>query len=68
MADAGSHGDALIGIDVGTSSVRVIAFDPHGRRIGAAARPTPTRIVDTGWHAEIAIPSTRRGVAQSPLN
>ena len=49
-----ADGPALIGIDVGTSSVRSIAFDPRGRRIAAAARPTPTRIVDTGgeYHPE----------------
>ena len=41
-------GAALIGIDVGTSSVRAIAFDTRGRRLAAAARPTPTKIVETG--------------------
>ena len=39
---------ALIGIDVGTSSVRAIAFDERGRRLAAASRPTPTKIVETG--------------------
>src|SRR6185503_7430619 len=39
---------ALVGIDIGTSSVRAIAFDERGRRLAAAARPTPTRIVETG--------------------
>ena len=38
----------LIGIDVGTSSVRAIAFDARGRRIAAAARPTPFTIFGTG--------------------
>ena len=45
-ADADSP--ALIGIDVGTQSVRAIAFDVRGRRIAAASRPTPFRITDTG--------------------
>lgn len=43
-----TDGHVLIGIDVGTSSVRAIAFDPRGRRLAAAARPTPTKIVATG--------------------
>ena len=43
-----SGGAALIGVDVGTSSVRAIAFDERGRRLAAAARPTPTKIVETG--------------------
>jgi len=43
-----SGAPALIGVDVGTSSVRAIAFDERGRRLAAAARPTPTRVVATG--------------------
>jgi xylulokinase len=39
---------ALIGIDVGTQSVRAIAFDAHGRRIAAATRPTPFAVRETG--------------------
>lgn len=38
----------LIGIDVGTSSVRAIAFDLVGHRIAAASRPTPITQVATG--------------------
>jgi len=34
----------LIGIDVGTRSVRAIAFDARGRRAAQAARPTPARM------------------------
>jgi xylulokinase len=45
-ADADSP--ALIGVDVGTQSVRAIAFDVRGRRIAAASRPTPFRISETG--------------------
>lgn len=38
----------LVGIDVGTSSVRAIAFDERGRRVASAARPTPVTILETG--------------------
>ncbi|MGK9233297.1 hypothetical protein KXS07_16705 [Inquilinus limosus] len=34
----------LIGIDVGTRSVRAIAFDSRGRRAAQAARPTPAKM------------------------
>jgi xylulokinase len=55
-SDQGPAGDVarrtgepvLIGIDVGTSSVRAIAFDPRGRRVAAETRPTPTRLTETG--------------------
>lgn len=43
-----SDSPVLIGIDVGTSSVRAIAFDLRGRRVAAAARPTPIAILETG--------------------
>ena len=39
---------ALIGIDVGTQSIRAIAFDARGRRIAAATRPTPFMVRETG--------------------
>jgi xylulokinase len=39
---------ALIGIDVGTQSIRAIAFDARGRRIAAATRPTPFVVRETG--------------------
>lgn len=41
-------GPVLIGIDVGTSSIRAIAFDANRRRVAAAARPTPVRATLTG--------------------
>jgi xylulokinase len=41
-------GPVLIGIDVGTASIRAIAFDARGRRVTAAARPTPLKTTDTG--------------------
>ncbi len=41
-------GPVLIGIDVGTTSVRSIAFDARGRRLAAETCPTPTRLAATG--------------------
>src|SRR5437667_11698853 len=38
----------LIGIDVGTQSIRASAFDARGRKIAQAARPTPVRVLDGG--------------------
>jgi xylulokinase len=38
----------LIGIDVGTQSIRALAFDARGRKIAQAARPTPVRVLDGG--------------------
>ena len=38
----------LIGIDVGTQSIRASTFDAHGRKIAQAARPTPVRVLDGG--------------------
>lgn len=39
---------ALIGIDVGTQSVRAIAFDGTGARLAAASRATPVRQLPGG--------------------
>jgi xylulokinase len=38
----------LIGIDVGTSSIRALAFDLRGEKLAGAARPTPMTAVATG--------------------
>src|SRR5438552_15843506 len=38
----------LIGIDCGTQSIRAIAFDRAGRKLAAAARPTPIKRSDSG--------------------
>lgn len=38
----------MVGIDVGTSSVRAIAFDRRGRKVVVASRPTPIHAVETG--------------------
>ena len=44
----GTEGPVLVGIDVGTSSVRAIAFDARGRRVAAETCPTPIRRTETG--------------------
>jgi xylulokinase len=41
-------GPAVVGVDVGTSSIRALAFDARGRRLAAAARPTPLLPRPTG--------------------
>ncbi|HXW20407.1 MAG TPA: FGGY family carbohydrate kinase [Roseiarcus sp.] len=33
---------ALLGVDLGTQTVRAVAFDRRGRRLAAAGRPTPS--------------------------
>src|SRR5215468_2109202 len=38
----------LIGIDVGTQSIRTLAFDARGRKVAQAARPTPVRTLEGG--------------------
>jgi xylulokinase len=38
----------VIGIDLGTQSVRAIAFDARGRRAAQAGRPTPVRRLEGG--------------------
>src|SRR5215470_15718008 len=43
-----SDSPALIGIDVGTQSIRASAFDTRGRKIAQATRPTPVRALDGG--------------------
>jgi sugar (pentulose or hexulose) kinase len=40
---------ALIGVDVGTESVRVLVVDVHGRRLAATARPLSTAFPRPGW-------------------
>lgn len=36
----------VLGIDAGTQSIRVIAFDVRGNEVAAARRPTPARMID----------------------
>jgi xylulokinase len=46
--EASVEGPALIGVDVGTSSVRAVAFDGQGRKLAAGSRPTPINAVEGG--------------------
>ncbi len=34
--------DAYVGLDIGTTGIKAVAFDEDGRELAAAARPTPT--------------------------
>lgn len=43
-----SGAPVLVGIDVGTTSIRAVAFDPRGRKIADSSRPTPMTSVDSG--------------------
>lgn len=43
-----SNDPVTIGIDIGTTSIRAIAFDTAGRKLAVGARPTPTRRLETG--------------------
>ncbi len=43
MNAGGPEGPFLIGIDVGTQSVRALLADCRGRTMAVASRPTPTR-------------------------
>jgi xylulokinase len=44
----GDDSPVVIGIDVGTQSIRTLAFDARGRRIAEARRPTPVEMLDGG--------------------
>lgn len=44
----GDAGAVLVGIDVGTSSIRAVAFDSSGRKLAIGLRPTPIRVLPTG--------------------
>lgn len=56
MSETGSAGagrraedaPAIIGVDVGTSSIKAVAFDQVGRKLAAASRPTPLTRMPTG--------------------
>ena len=38
----------VIGVDIGSTSIKAIAFDIHGRKVAAASRPTPMIRTETG--------------------
>ena len=39
----------LVGLDVGTTTVKAIVFDPTGKTIAQASIPTPTHYPRPGW-------------------
>ncbi len=43
-----ADGPAIIGVDFGTTSVKAVAFDPVGRKLASASRPTPMTQAATG--------------------
>src|SRR5262245_15542709 len=72
-----SDSPALIGIDVGTQSIRASAFDTRGRKIAQATRPTPVRTLERGrgeYDPEslfttvlVCLPATARAPPGRPL-
>ena len=42
--------DAYVGLDIGTTGIKAVAFDEDGRELAAAVRPTPTQ--RTGVHSD----------------
>jgi xylulokinase len=62
MPQAGPQAPFLIGIDIGTQSIRALLADARGRTIACAARPTPTIHLGSGqaeydpealWHTTL---------------
>ena len=43
------NGDLLVGIDVGTSSIKALVFDSAGREAARASVPTPTHYPRPSW-------------------
>ena len=39
----------LLGIDIGTTNIKIIVFDPTGRTVAQASVPTPTHYAQPGW-------------------
>ncbi len=39
----------LVGLDVGTTSIKAVVYEPDGRAVGRAAVPTPTHYPRPGW-------------------
>ncbi|MEZ4677939.1 MAG: FGGY family carbohydrate kinase [Caldilineaceae bacterium] len=44
-----TDGRLLLGIDIGTTNIKTIAFDPTGNVVAQANMPTPTHYRATGW-------------------
>ncbi|HET7716571.1 MAG TPA: FGGY family carbohydrate kinase [Bauldia sp.] len=47
-AGRGDDGPAIVGVDVGSSSIKAVAFDARGRKLAAASRRTPMIPMATG--------------------
>jgi xylulokinase len=39
----------LVGADIGTTNIKVVAFDPSGKAVAQASTPTPTHYPRPGW-------------------
>lgn len=39
----------LVGIDVGTTNIKAVIFDRHGRLVAAGSRKTPVHYPQPGW-------------------
>lgn len=39
----------LLGLDVGTTSIKAVVYQPDGIAVAAASRPTPTHVPRPGW-------------------
>jgi sugar (pentulose or hexulose) kinase len=57
-------GELVLGIDVGTSSIKAAAFDTDGRDVAHSREPTPWRMVDTGAELDpgALLASTRKAL------
>ncbi|NUP99868.1 MAG: hypothetical protein HUU35_08435 [Armatimonadetes bacterium] len=67
-------GQHVIGIDVGTQSLRVMVFDLQGTPVGSASKPYPTHYDRVSWAEqepndwwEAAVECTRRAMAEAGL-
>ena len=39
----------LLGLDVGTTSVKAVVYEPDGAAVGSTSLPTPTHVPRPGW-------------------
>ncbi|MBA3414674.1 MAG: FGGY-family carbohydrate kinase [Chloroflexia bacterium] len=44
----------LVGLDIGTTSIKAVVYEPDGRAVGRAAVPTPTHYPRPGWAYHVA--------------
>lgn len=48
MAEDG-HGPLLVGLDMGTTNVKAVVYEPNGRMIALASAPTITHVPQPAW-------------------